>query len=313
MSAGGPRKGHLTREEVFEACERLSREFGPDKRISATTLRESLGGRGSFTTISKHLVAWEELRQTTRPQEPLVRSSNDWQASLNRLVAQAIESARDDLFQAAREEARRELDEAYLQLEGLKTEWAAEAQLIRDGLDRERQELTLARESWAERRRAQLEELNQRQAEIAGREAGVAETMSRVNETTAAVLKEQVVGPVAAMTRALQDEAESQRRTQETLANALEVMAGAIATMKVEREAATLAFQTAIQSVAEKADDQQMRTAVAVTSAIEASTKKVITAVAAQLASVRREFKFGKQRGLIRKPEASRRHAAGLR
>jgi len=50
-----------TQEQVFEAAEKLARS---GREVTPTSLREILG-RGSFSTLGKHIEAWQQSRQAT--------------------------------------------------------------------------------------------------------------------------------------------------------------------------------------------------------------------------------------------------------
>lgn len=59
---------HVTEQEVHQACERID-EAG--NKTTAERVRQELGGRGSYTTIRKHILSWEkDLSTADVPAQP---------------------------------------------------------------------------------------------------------------------------------------------------------------------------------------------------------------------------------------------------
>lgn len=89
------RRSGLDRDEVFETANRLAAEGKP---VTANTLLDALGG-GSFTTIYKHLAAW----QSERP-APAVTASGE--------IPVAVQNAFASTWRVAAQEAAREVEAA---------------------------------------------------------------------------------------------------------------------------------------------------------------------------------------------------------
>lgn len=117
-----------TQEQVFEAADKLAAE---GKEVTQTTLREVLG-RGSFSTLGKHIDAWQEARRTTpvpvvidMPESVKAAFAQCWQAA-------AAEAGKE--IAAIREKAdaeikgtKRRLDEALAEVERLEEDANADA------------------------------------------------------------------------------------------------------------------------------------------------------------------------------------------
>lgn len=109
-----------TQEQVFEAADKLAAE---GKEVTQTTLREVLG-RGSFSTLGKHIDAWQEARKAApapvvidMPESVKAAFAQCWQAA-------AAEAGKE--IAAIREKAdaeikgtKRRLDEALAEVERL--------------------------------------------------------------------------------------------------------------------------------------------------------------------------------------------------
>jgi len=98
MLGGGiemARRSGLDRDEVFETANRLVSEGKP---VTANSLLEALGG-GSFTTIYKHLAAW----QAERP-SPTTTISGE--------IPAAVQNAFASTWKVAAQEASREAEAA---------------------------------------------------------------------------------------------------------------------------------------------------------------------------------------------------------
>lgn len=109
-----------TQEQVFEVADKLAAE---GKEVTPTSLREVLG-RGSFSTLGKHIDAWQEARKTApvpvvidMPESVKAAFAQCWQAA-------AAEAGKE--IAAIREKAdaeikgtKRRLDEALAEVERL--------------------------------------------------------------------------------------------------------------------------------------------------------------------------------------------------
>jgi len=89
------RRTGLDRDEVFETANRLVTEGKP---VTANSLLEALGG-GSFTTIYKHLAAW----QAERPAATSTASGE---------IPVAVQNAFASTWKVAAQEAAREVEAA---------------------------------------------------------------------------------------------------------------------------------------------------------------------------------------------------------
>ncbi|MCW8208080.1 DNA-binding protein [Verminephrobacter aporrectodeae subsp. tuberculatae] len=117
-----------TQEQVFEAADKLAVE---GEEVTPTALREVLG-RGSFSTLGKHIEAWLRMRQAAptpvileMPEIVKVAFAQCWQAA-------AAEAGKE--IAAVREKAdaeikgtKRRLDEALSEVERLEEEANADA------------------------------------------------------------------------------------------------------------------------------------------------------------------------------------------
>lgn len=115
-------------EEVFKAADALAAQ---GREVTPTTLREVLG-RGSFSTLGKHVEAWEKMRKTAPP--PVILEMPDavkvalaqcWQAAAAE-AGKEIVSIREKT-DAELKGMKRRLDEALSEIERLETEANADA------------------------------------------------------------------------------------------------------------------------------------------------------------------------------------------
>lgn len=122
------RRGSISEEQVFEAADAL---VAQGKEVTPTALLSSLGS-GSFTTIYKHLSAWESSRAsavTDRaaviPEAVLAAFGAAWRAATaeaGREVLAVKEQAAEDVAAA-----RTQFQEALQTIERLETESEADA------------------------------------------------------------------------------------------------------------------------------------------------------------------------------------------
>lgn len=128
------RKAFFTKEEIFEAADTLVAE---GKEVTATALLDILGG-GSFTTIYRHLKAWQEKRpELAAPSKPAeipeqvqTAFSSAWKVAMNeaaRETAAVKEKAASDV-----KAAQRQLEEVLGQIDRLESESETDHQKIED-------------------------------------------------------------------------------------------------------------------------------------------------------------------------------------
>ncbi|WP_085811165.1 DNA-binding protein [Sphingomonas sp. TZW2008] len=101
--------GELTRDDVFAACEALAAHKVPVEKITGHKAWSWLG-RGSKTTVQKHVREWQALQEKSLP---LTRQAamTTIQETIDRLVSQGVsdERHRADLAIAQLEEQVRQL------------------------------------------------------------------------------------------------------------------------------------------------------------------------------------------------------------
>lgn len=154
-----------TQEQVFEAAEKLAAE---SREVTPTTLREVLG-RGSFSTLGKHLDAWRQARKIApalvtinMPENVRAAFARCWQAVANEAGREitAIREKADAEIQAS----KRRLDEALAKVDHLRTQLEAAS-------DREKAKVEEAATAKAAAARLsdQLKEQKLRSVEVIGK------------------------------------------------------------------------------------------------------------------------------------------------
>ncbi len=117
-----------TQEQVFEAADKLAAN---GQEVTATTLREVLG-RGSFSTLGKHIDAWQQARKAApapvvidMPESVKAAFAQCWQAAASEAgkeIAAIREKADTEI-----KTTKRRLDEALAEVERLEEEANADA------------------------------------------------------------------------------------------------------------------------------------------------------------------------------------------
>jgi len=117
-----------TQEQVFEAANKLAAN---GQEVTATTLREVLG-RGSFSTLGKHIDAWQQARKAApapvvidMPESVKAAFAQCWQAAASE-AGKEIAAIREKA-DAEIKTTKRRLDEALAEVERLEEEANADA------------------------------------------------------------------------------------------------------------------------------------------------------------------------------------------
>ncbi|MEZ4536966.1 MAG: DNA-binding protein [Cyanobacteriota/Melainabacteria group bacterium] len=126
------RKAFFSKEEIFEAADTL---VAGGKEVTATALLNILGG-GSFTTIYRHLKAWQDERPelvvpnrpAEIPEQVQTAFSSAWKVAMNEAARET--SAVKEKAAAEVKAAQRQLEEALGQIDRLESESEADSEKI---------------------------------------------------------------------------------------------------------------------------------------------------------------------------------------
>lgn len=157
-----------TQEQVFEAADKLAAN---GQEVTATTLREVLG-RGSFSTLGKHIDAWQQARKAAPA--PVILE-----------MPESVKAAFAQCWQAAASEAGKEIaairEKADAEIKGIKrrlNEALAEVERLEDDANADAARLETAETALAAERAAS----HQAATEAAAREAALTATADQMRQ-----------------------------------------------------------------------------------------------------------------------------------
>jgi len=203
------RRQGLDRDEVFETANRLVAE---GKAVTANTLLDALGG-GSFTTIYKHLAAW----QAERPAQVSTTSGE---------IPHTVQNAFVSTWKAATQEAAREVEaakaKAAQEVQAAQTQFSDALQII-EKLERENDEAE------------QQNELLKKEIAILQQENGKLESANAALKAADEEIRRQLDGQNSELKR-LRNEIEKSREERDAAMKEAAELKGSVATLQSQNK-----------------------------------------------------------------------------